>query len=107
LSDLAHTVEDMATTTTLERPALFGEGLDNLSVDSVSFHSVAHLDLAVCRYCTDELEHCHESTVVHVIGDVHCTAADCPTPIELHHLVLACADLGCDCEPAIATAVQG
>lgn len=50
-----------------------------------------------CRWCNDDLEHCHDSLVVHAVGEVHCMGPRCTTPPELHHLVIDCADFGCSC----------
>jgi hypothetical protein len=57
----------------------------------------AELATTRCRWCNDDLEHCHESLVVHAVGEVHCMGAHCTTPPELHHLVVDCADFGCSC----------
>jgi len=57
----------------------------------------AELVAARCRWCNDDLEHCHDSLVVHAIGEVHCMGANCTTSAELHHMVVDCADFGCTC----------
>ena len=57
----------------------------------------AEFAAARCRWCNDELEHCHDSLVVHAIGEAHCMGTRCTTPPELHHLVVDCADFGCTC----------
>ena len=64
--------------------------------------SVIAAELAVvrCRWCNDDLEHCHESLVVHVAGDAHCMDPVCTTPGELHHLVVRCDEVGCTCATA-------
>jgi hypothetical protein len=82
-------------TTTLERPAAFSSVV------------LAELDIAVCSRCAADLEHCHDALVFHAIGEVHCTAADCATPHELHHLVIACVEFACDCASAGAAAATG
>jgi hypothetical protein len=67
----------------------------------------AELGAARCRWCNDDLEHCHESLVVHAVGEMHCMGVKCTTPPELHHMVVDCADFGCTCaETASAQAVQ-
>lgn len=57
----------------------------------------AELAVVRCRWCNDDLEHCHESLVVHVVGEAHCMDATCTTPGELHHLVVHCDEVGCTC----------
>jgi hypothetical protein len=79
-------------TTTLDRP--------------VAPAQLAHLDIAVCRRCSDDLEHCHDTLVNHVVGEVHCTAADCTTPAELHELVISCIEVSCDCNPSSAVVMN-
>jgi hypothetical protein len=65
----------------------------------------AELTMTRCRWCNDDLEHCHESLVVHAIGEMHCMGASCTTPPELHHMVVDCGDFGCTCaQTAAATA---
>jgi hypothetical protein len=57
----------------------------------------AELAIARCRWCNDDLEHCHDALVVHSIGEVHCMGVRCSTPPELHHMVADCSDFGCTC----------
>lgn len=57
----------------------------------------AELSMVRCRWCNDDLEHCHESLVVHAVGESHCMGANCTTPAELHHMIVDCADFGCTC----------
>jgi len=57
----------------------------------------AELVATRCRWCNDDLEHCHDSLVVHAVGEVHCMGAHCSTPPELHHMVVDCGDFGCTC----------
>lgn len=57
----------------------------------------AELIATRCRWCNDDLVHCHESLVVHAIGEMHCMGAACSTPAELHHMVVGCDDFGCTC----------
>jgi hypothetical protein len=67
----------------------------------------AELGVMRCRWCNDDLDHCHESFVVHAIGETHCMGANCSTPAELHHMVVDCTDFGCTCaESAAARAGQ-
>jgi hypothetical protein len=60
---------------------------------------------ATCRWCHDDLEHCHESLVVHERGDVHCMDDDCSTPPDLHHLVVRCSEFACGCAQSARTEV--
>jgi len=60
----------------------------------------AELTATRCRWCNDELEHCHESLVVHAIGETECMGGACGTAPELHHLVIPCRDFGCACADA-------
>jgi hypothetical protein len=62
----------------------------------------AELSVVRCRWCNDDLEHCHDSLVTHAAGDVHCMSADCTTPPELHHMVVACSEFGCGCADDVA-----
>ena len=57
----------------------------------------AELIATRCRWCNDDLEHCHDELVVHATGERHCMAPDCTTPAELHHLTARCGDFGCTC----------
>jgi hypothetical protein len=67
----------------------------------------AELSVVRCRWCNDDLEHCHESLVVHAIGEAHCMGANCSTPRELHHMIVDCADFGCTCaETSASTAAN-
>ncbi len=78
------------------------------AVDSTAGHApsgnatviAAELAIARCRWCNDDLEHCHDALVVHGLGEVHCMSPSCSTPAELHHLVVPCAELGCTCTAA-------
>jgi hypothetical protein len=63
----------------------------------------AELSTVRCRWCNDDLEHCHEALVRHMIGDVHCMSAECETPVELHHVVVDCGEFGCGCADTAAT----
>ena len=62
---------------------------------------VAELNSVRCRWCNDDLEHCHESLVLHTVGKPHCIEADCAVPAEAHHIVIACSDFGCGCARAM------
>jgi hypothetical protein len=55
------------------------------------------LDISTCRWCTDDLEHCHDALVLHATGDSHCAGSDCTAAVEAHHLIVFCRDLACDC----------
>ncbi len=57
----------------------------------------AELSAVRCRWCNDDLEHCHDSLVRHAVGDLHCMSAECTTPPELHHMVVDCGEFGCGC----------
>jgi hypothetical protein len=63
----------------------------------------AELSTVRCRWCNDDLEHCHETLVRHAIGDVHCMSPDCTTPPELHHMVADCGEIGCGCSDGAAS----
>ena len=58
---------------------------------------VAELNVARCKWCNDDLEHCHDSLVRHTAGDRHCMDPRCVVPAEAHHMVIACSDFGCGC----------
>jgi hypothetical protein len=58
---------------------------------------VAELSSVRCRWCNDDIEHCHESLVMHDSGDAQCIDASCSVPNEAHHMVIACGDFGCRC----------
>lgn len=58
---------------------------------------VAELNTARCKWCNDDLEHCHESLVRHTAGDRHCVDPNCVVAAEAHHMVIACSDFGCRC----------
>jgi hypothetical protein len=58
---------------------------------------VAELSSVRCRWCNDDIEHCHESLVLHASGDAQCIDAGCSVPTEAHHMLIACADFGCRC----------
>jgi len=57
----------------------------------------AELNSARCRWCNDDLEHCHDSLVRHTSGDRHCMDPLCVVPPEAHHMVIACTEFGCAC----------
>jgi hypothetical protein len=57
----------------------------------------AELTLVRCRWCNDDLEHCHETLVVHVTGGAQCIEPGCEVPTEAHHTAIDCADFGCRC----------
>ena len=57
----------------------------------------AELTLVRCRWCNDDLEHCHETLVIHVGGEASCIEATCEVPSEAHHTVMGCAEFGCGC----------
>ncbi len=63
----------------------------------------AELSAVRCRWCNDDLEHCHETLVRHAIGDVHCMSSDCDTPPELHHMTVECDEFGCGCADTAAS----
>ncbi|MDQ1465198.1 MAG: hypothetical protein QOC73_2139 [Actinomycetota bacterium] len=58
---------------------------------------VAELSAVRCRWCNDDLEHCHDSLVMHAIGGSHCISASCVVPDVAHHMVVRCDDVGCTC----------
>jgi hypothetical protein len=58
---------------------------------------VAELSSVRCRWCNDDIEHCHESLVMHASGDAQCIDAGCLVPNVAHHMVIACGDFGCGC----------
>jgi hypothetical protein len=58
---------------------------------------VAELTSVRCRWCNDDLEHCHETLVRHTVGDTHCMDASCVVADEAHHMVVSCDDFGCSC----------
>jgi hypothetical protein len=60
----------------------------------------AELTVARCRWCNDDLEHCHDSFVTHATGERHCMDAGCQLHAEAHHLVVPCDDVGCTCATA-------
>jgi hypothetical protein len=62
----------------------------------------AELTIVRCRWCNDDLEHCHESLVVHAVGEVHCMGPNCSIPPELHHMIVDCDDFGCTCAQTAA-----
>jgi hypothetical protein len=64
----------------------------------------AELAVTRCRWCNDDLEHCHDALVMHAVGETHCMAPDCTTPAELHHMVVACEELGCTCATSYGSA---
>ncbi|MBX6372039.1 MAG: hypothetical protein IRZ02_07270 [Acidothermus sp.] len=56
-----------------------------------------------CRWCTDDLAHCHDPLVVHGTGTTECLSEACVVPAEAHDVTVCCAELGCPCaEPALA-----
>jgi hypothetical protein len=61
----------------------------------------AELSVVRCRWCNDDLEHCHASLVTHASGDVHCMSAECTTPPELHHMIVDCGEFACGCAGAV------
>jgi len=63
---------------------------------------VAELNSARCKWCNDDLEHCHDSLVRHTVGDRHCIDPECAVPAEAHHLVIACSDFGCGCTATVS-----
>jgi hypothetical protein len=76
-------------------------------VDIVSV-SAAALDSTSCKWCNDDLEHCHDSWVRHTSGDRHCMNPLCVIPPEAHHMAIACNEFGCACVasgPAAAATV--
>jgi hypothetical protein len=64
---------------------------------------VAELTSVRCRWCNDDLEHCHETLVRHTVGDTHCLDATCAVPDEAHHMVASCNDFGCSCAMVVFT----
>ena len=54
-----------------------------------------------CRRCEVEVLHCHGTLVRHEDGGWECSAGECPGYVDLHDLVLTCADLwgGCCAVP--------
>jgi hypothetical protein len=65
---------------------------------------VAELNSARCKWCNDDLEHCHDSLVRHTAGDRHCMNPSCVVPAEAHHMVIACSEFGCACVASIPEA---
>jgi hypothetical protein len=86
----------MALTTTLDRTPSISDSIA-AGVDIAA--TLAHLDLGitVCHWCAAELVHCHDTLIAHAIGELHCGGNDCDTATELHHLVVSCAEMSCDC----------
>ena len=68
----------------------------------------AELNSARCKWCNDDLEHCHDSLVRHTSGEAHCMNPVCGVPREAHHMVIACTEFGCTCvaSPPVAAANQ-
>ncbi len=58
---------------------------------------VAELNTARCKWCNDDLEHCHDSLVRHTSGGGHCVDPHCVVAVEAHHTVIACSEFGCRC----------
>jgi hypothetical protein len=98
LSPTAPTVGCMNTQHDLDgsRRAVRATGHETPPAGNVSVIA-AELTTARCRWCNDDLEHCHESLVVHAIGDTHCMDAGCRAPTEAHHMVVGCDEFGCTC----------
>ena len=69
-----------------------------------SWMIAAELTVVRCRWCNDEIEHCHDSLIVHQAGGAECMNALCIVPTEAHHMVVDCTDVGCACVIAQATA---
>ena len=67
---------------------------------------VAELGSVRCRWCNDDIEHCHESLVIHAIGKPLCIDPDCVVANEAHHMVIACGDFGCGCAHVIADVAE-
>jgi hypothetical protein len=61
----------------------------------------AELNSTRCKWCNDDLEHCHDTLVRHTSGERHCMNPVCDVPPEAHHMVIACSEFGCAC---VATA---
>jgi hypothetical protein len=69
-----------------------------------SWMITAELTVVRCRWCNDELEHCHDSLIVHHLGAAECMNALCVVPTEAHHIAVDCSDIGCTCVLTAATA---
>jgi hypothetical protein len=67
----------------------------------------AELTAVRCRWCADDLEHCHDSLVVHAIGGTHCMDARCQAPTEAHHMVVGCDEFGCTCAATMGAGTIG
>jgi hypothetical protein len=83
-------------TVTLARPAPERRPAGNAALIA------AELSVVRCRWCNDDLEHCHDTLVTHAIGDVHCMSPDCTTAPELHHMIVDCTEFGCGCADSAA-----
>jgi hypothetical protein len=66
----------------------------------------AELSVVRCRWCNDDLEHCHDSLVVHAASEAHCMDPTCTAQPDAHHMLVSCSDFGCTCavgDPAAAS----
>lgn len=51
-----------------------------------------------CTTCIEDLEHCHETLVLHADGTLECEGVErCGGDEVLHECSVACTDLGCGC----------
>jgi hypothetical protein len=57
----------------------------------------AELNSTRCKWCNDDLEHCHDSLVRHTSGERQCMNPVCVVPREAHHMVITCTEFGCSC----------
>ena len=96
--------EIMSSTATRERRMGLGTATRDRRPAGNAAIIAAELSVVRCRWCNDDLEHCHESLVVHAIGESHCMGANCSTPPELHHMIVDCGDFGCTCAETSASA---
>lgn len=55
---------------------------------------------SACVDCGDEVEHCHETLVIHADGVVECLGDDCVGEMDVHVLVLGCDELEPPCRCA-------
>ncbi len=51
-----------------------------------------------CHLCSEDLEHCHEVSIVHADGFAECGGdGPCPLPHHLHDWRISCAELDPPC----------
>ena len=60
-----------------------------------------------CHLCSEDLEHCHEVSIVHADGFAECGGdGPCPLPHHLHDWRISCAELDppCPCAEVVEAA---